>query len=109
MATQMEILNRTHSLLTKSKSTNITIKTISTFPFLNQEPELTKPTPSSLPPNPASGSPLYNENWRNPIPKPPSSNSNAVAPFGLVTRASLSETYDSHTLLNIFDNWMASQ
>ncbi|XP_058777398.1 pentatricopeptide repeat-containing protein At1g26460, mitochondrial-like [Vicia villosa] len=113
MASQMAILNRTRSLLTKSKSTNITIKAISTFPFLNQEPELAEPTPtptpSSLPPNPASGSPLYNENWRNPLPKPPSSSSNAVAPFGLVTRASLSETYDSHALLNMFGDWMASQ
>ncbi|MCI46447.1 pentatricopeptide repeat-containing protein mitochondrial-like, partial [Trifolium medium] len=78
MASQMAILYRTRSLLTKS--TNITIKSISTFPFLNQEPELAEPVnpippnPSSLPPNPASGSPLYNENWRNPIPKPSSSN-----------------------------------
>jgi hypothetical protein len=111
MASQMAILYRTRSLLTKS--TNITIKSISTFPFLNQEPELAEsanpipPNPSSLPPNPASGSPLYNENWRNPIPKP--SSSNAVTPFGLFTRTSLSDTYDSHALLNIFGDWMASQ
>ncbi|WJX57399.1 hypothetical protein P8452_42964 [Trifolium repens] len=111
MASQMAILYRTRSLLTKS--TNITIKSISTFPFLNQEPELAEtvtpipPNPSSLPPNPASGSPLYNENWRNPITKP--SSSNAVTPFGHFTRTSLSDTYDSHALLNIFGDWMASQ
>ncbi|XP_045813467.1 pentatricopeptide repeat-containing protein At1g26460, mitochondrial [Trifolium pratense] len=112
MASQMAILYRTRSLLTKS--TNITtFKSISTFPFLNQEPELAEPVnpippnPSSLPPNPASGSPLYNENWRNPIPKP--SSSNAVNPFGLFTRASLTDTYDSHALLNMFGDWMASQ
>lgn len=102
----MSILYRTRSLLTKP---NFTIKSISTFPYLNQEPELVDPTPpppteSSLPPNPASGSPLYNENWRNPVPK-----TSSLTQFGHFTRASVSETYDSNALLNVFGDWVASQ
>lgn len=110
MASQMAILYRTRNLLPKSTTS---IKTITTFPFLSQEAELADANPNlqsqttPLPPNPASGSPLYNENWRNPIPRP--SSSHAISPFGLFTRASVSETYDSHALLDLFGDWMASQ
>ncbi|XP_058757903.1 uncharacterized protein LOC131631143 [Vicia villosa] len=70
------------TILTKSKSSNITLKTISTFSFLKQKPKLLEftptPTPSSLLPNSVFVNPLYNENWRNPLPKPQSPSSNAV-------------------------------
>ncbi|KAK7309857.1 hypothetical protein RJT34_06938 [Clitoria ternatea] len=103
MASQMAILLRTRSLLSKT-----TIKTITTFPFLSQEPQLVDLTPtSSLPPNPASGSPLYNENWRSPFP-PSSSSTHALAPLGSYNRA-ISDTYDAHTLLDLFGDWVASQ
>ncbi|RDX79465.1 Pentatricopeptide repeat-containing protein, mitochondrial, partial [Mucuna pruriens] len=101
MASQMAILFRTRSLLPK---TSTLMKSISTFPFLSQEPQLVEPT--SLPPNPASGSPLYSENWRSPI--PPSPSSHALAPVGFTNRAT-SDTYEAHAVLDLFGDWMASQ
>ncbi|TKY69587.1 Pentatricopeptide repeat-containing protein mitochondrial [Spatholobus suberectus] len=110
MASQMAILLRTRSLLPKPPTL---VKTITTFPFLSQEPQLVDPTPPStpLPPNPASGSPLYNENWRSPTiaPSPStSSSSHALAPAGFYNRAT-SDTYDPRALLDLFGDWMASQ
>lgn len=76
----MAILSRAGTLIKTTTTTTITdscpfFKTISTFTFLSQEPQLAKATHSQLasastplPPNIASESPLYNENWRNPIP-----------------------------------------
>ncbi|KAG4402054.1 hypothetical protein GLYMA_02G116000v4 [Glycine max] len=115
MASQMAILFRTRTLLS-SKPTTTLIKTITTFPFLSQEPQLVDPTPppssssTPLPPNPASGSPLYHENWRSPIPPPPSSagTSHALSPVGFYNRAT-SDTYDPRALLDLFGDWMASQ
>jgi pentatricopeptide repeat protein len=52
---------------------NDSMKSISTFPFLSQEPQIAEAQPPQPPPQStqlpqdlASGSPLYNENWRNP-------------------------------------------
>ncbi|QCD90082.1 pentatricopeptide repeat-containing protein At1g26460, mitochondrial [Vigna unguiculata] len=102
MASQMAILFRTRSLLfTKPSSL---IKTISTFPFLSQEPQLADPTP--LPPNPASGSPLYNQNWRTPGSSSHPS-AHALAPVGFYNRAS-ADSYDPQALLNLFGDCMAS-
>ncbi|XP_061347287.1 pentatricopeptide repeat-containing protein At1g26460, mitochondrial [Gastrolobium bilobum] len=109
MASQMAILCRTRSLLAKTTA----FKTITTFPFLSQEPQMVEASepvaPSaatSLPPNPASGSPLYNENWRSP--NPPSV-SHTLIPLGLFNSAHSPHTYDSNSLLNLFGDWMTSQ
>ncbi|KAJ0095823.1 hypothetical protein Patl1_16671 [Pistacia atlantica] len=70
MASQMSIFMRTKSLLSKTLNPNLKLKSISisTFTFLSQEPHLAESAEtSSLPPNPATGSPLYNENWRRPV------------------------------------------
>ncbi|KAL1356010.1 hypothetical protein HN51_007985 [Arachis hypogaea] len=119
MASQMTILSRARSFLRKPTL----IKTISTFPSLFQEPQLATPEPTppttttttSLPPNPASGSPLYNENWRNPIP-PSSFTASSITPQNLFTNQqqwfqmqTLSNTHDATSLMNLFASWMASQ
>ncbi|KAE9605574.1 hypothetical protein Lal_00024602 [Lupinus albus] len=123
MASQLAILSR--SLLRHKPHS---IRTISTFPFLSQEPQLADPispspttttttttTTTSLPPNPASGSPLYNENWRSPIP-PTSLSPSSIIPVGFFNNPSFrapnsfsDDTYDSQTLLNHFADWTASQ
>lgn len=94
------MLYRTRSLLIK---TQLIIKTISTFPYLNQKPKLVNPTPTSfsLPSNSTSGSPLYNENWQNLIPK---------TSYLLATLCALhSLTYDFHKLLKeMFEAWVRS-
>ncbi|RYR09308.1 hypothetical protein Ahy_B05g077553 isoform C [Arachis hypogaea] len=119
MASQMTILSRARSFIPKPTL----IKTISTFPSLFQEPQLATPEPThpttttttSLPPNPASGSPLYNENWRNPIP-PSSFTASSITPQNLFTNQqqgfqmqTLSNTHDATSLMNLFASWMASQ
>ncbi|XP_017436128.1 pentatricopeptide repeat-containing protein At1g26460, mitochondrial isoform X2 [Vigna angularis] len=102
MAPQMAILFRTRSILFPKPSS--LIKTISTFPFLSQEPQLADPTP--LPPNPASGSPLYHQNWRTPGPSSHPSD-HAIAPIGFYNRAP-SDSYDPQALLDLFGDCMAS-
>ncbi|XP_002512090.2 pentatricopeptide repeat-containing protein At1g26460, mitochondrial [Ricinus communis] len=119
MASQIAILTRTKALI-KTLNHN-PIKSISTFTFLSQEPELaTYPTHSDpnpttvtpLPPNPASGSPLYHENWRNPTLM---QNPDALIPFGILHQPptarfqSMSQTLDLNSLLNLFADWMTSQ
>lgn len=116
MALQMAILARTRSLIRTLHSNSASLKTITTFSFLSQEPQLaesaTPATPTPLPPNPASGSPLYNENWRSPIPP---SLSESVIPLGFLNLApghriqSMSQTHDVQSLMNVFGDWMASQ
>ncbi|GMY25859.1 pentatricopeptide repeat-containing protein At1g26460, mitochondrial [Fagus crenata] len=118
MASQMAILTRTRTLFKTST------KSITTFTFLSQEPQLAEsthsssPPPSSttpLPPNPASGSPLYNENWRSPIPiQKPNSNS-SLMPLGFLQQSpssriqALSQTLEVESMMNVFADWMASQ
>ncbi|KAL8258264.1 hypothetical protein R6Q59_030305 [Mikania micrantha] len=97
-------------------------KLITTYAFLSQEPQLADQSPpppaastAPLPPNPATGSPLYNENWRNPIPNISSSTSPSLIPLGFSqSHASsriqaLSQTLDGESIMNLFANWMTSQ
>ncbi|CAL9216260.1 unnamed protein product [Arabidopsis halleri] len=101
------------------------IRAISGTPFLSQDPQLAtestdhdpsnhQSTSTPLPPNPATGSPLYQENWRSPIPNTPSFNQSLV-PLGFLNQApaarirALSETLDMNSLLNMFADWTASQ
>ncbi|CAN8291533.1 unnamed protein product [Cochlearia groenlandica] len=112
-----------------------TIRAISGTPFLSQDPLLATDSSSSsssslsdhetaniqaggstpLPPNPATGSPLYSENWRSPIPTSPSSFTNSLVPMGFLNQApsarvrSLAESHDISSLLNMFADWTASQ
>ncbi|XP_027100382.1 pentatricopeptide repeat-containing protein At1g26460, mitochondrial-like [Coffea arabica] len=105
-------------------------KPISTFPFLSQEAQLAEPPPppspsqtttsttstaTSLPPNPASGSPLYNQNWRNRYPPSLSENSSSLMPVGIFNQRAgsrsqaLSQTLDVQGLMDLFADWMTSQ
>ncbi|XP_010527740.1 PREDICTED: pentatricopeptide repeat-containing protein At1g26460, mitochondrial-like [Tarenaya hassleriana] len=104
---------------------NLPIRSISATPFLSQEPQLaaesaepeaSPPRESStpLPPNPSTGNPLYQENWRNPIPGSESLTQSLV-PLGFLGQSpasrirSLAETLDMNSLLNLFADWTASQ
>ncbi|PON64672.1 Pentatricopeptide repeat [Trema orientale] len=115
MASQLAILGRTRTLI-KSLRPNSSFKTITTYGFLAQEPQLAEPThdpATPLPPNPASGSPLYHENWRSPIANP--SSSDAVLPLDFLHQSpssriqAISQTQDVRSLMNVFADWMASQ
>ncbi|KAK4261007.1 hypothetical protein QN277_004062 [Acacia crassicarpa] len=118
MASQMAILGRTRSLIKalQSNYANTSVKTISSFPSLSQEPQLAESPatadPTPLPPNPASGSPLYNENWRSPI--PPSA-TQSVIPLGFLNLVpghriqTMAQTFDAKSLMDQFANWVASQ
>ncbi|KAG7029573.1 Pentatricopeptide repeat-containing protein, mitochondrial [Cucurbita argyrosperma subsp. argyrosperma] len=118
MASKMAILSRTQTIIRNSNLNNVCFfKPITTFTFLSQEPQLANEPadiPSTpLPPNPASGSPLYNENWRNPIPN--ASRTLSMIPLGFLNQSpssrieALSQTLDVQSLLNVFADWMASQ
>ncbi|KGN47649.1 pentatricopeptide repeat-containing protein At1g26460, mitochondrial [Cucumis sativus] len=118
MASKMAILSRTHSLIRTTSLNNVCFfKPISTFTYLSQEPQLVnEPVDISLtplPPNPASGSPLYNENWRNPLNN--YSMAQSMIPDGFLSQSpnyriqALSQTLDVQGLLSVFADWMASQ
>lgn len=94
------------------------LKSISTFVHLQQEPQLAEPPaslPPPLPPNPASGSPRYNENWRNP--SAALAGDGALIPVGLGflqhTQGSrmqmFSQSLDAESLMNQFADWMTTQ
>ncbi|XP_042483992.1 pentatricopeptide repeat-containing protein At1g26460, mitochondrial-like [Macadamia integrifolia] len=115
MSSKMAILTKSRNFL---KTLNpISFRTISTTTFLYQEPQLAEPSILSstpLPPNPSSGSPLYQENWRNPIPD--SGLAQSLVPLGFIQQASsssrikaLSNTLDGPSLMNVFADWMTSQ
>ena len=127
MASQMAILTWTR-IWTLFKS--LTTKSITTFTFLSQEPQLAKSThfdssSSPLPPptttplilNLASGSPLYNENWQSPIANSPNllSLTQSLMPLGFLVQSpnsriqALSQTLDVESIMNVFADWMASQ
>lgn len=115
MASQMAILARTRSLA-KALNANQSFKTITTFSFLSQEPQLaaepTQDPPSvSLPPNPAA---TYRENWRSPVHEG-SSAAPSLLPLGFLQQSpsvrnqSLAQELDVPGLLNTFADWMTSQ
>ncbi|KAL6186763.1 hypothetical protein ACLB2K_042882 [Fragaria x ananassa] len=118
MASQMAILARTRSLSKTLNPNPSFFKTITTFSFLSQEPQLdaTEPPPPPqssssvpLPPNPTS----YPKNWRS----PPLNFSAAASllPSGFLEQTpsyriqSLAQDLDSPGLLNTFADWMTSQ
>ncbi|XP_010551386.1 PREDICTED: pentatricopeptide repeat-containing protein At1g26460, mitochondrial [Tarenaya hassleriana] len=127
MATHLLIRSRISLLksLNPNHGANLPIRSISTTMSLSQEPQLAAESaepdvsppsrnPTPLPPNPATGSPLYQENWRSPIPGS-SSTSQALIPLGFLSQSpasrirSLSETLDLNSLLNLFADWTATQ
>ncbi|GMH01789.1 hypothetical protein Nepgr_003628 [Nepenthes gracilis] len=114
----MALFVKTRTLMKTLNPAKTFLWPITTLTFLNQEPQLAEsqplePQPPPLPPNPASGSPLYNENWRNPIPNSPLAQS--LIPFGFPNQSpssriqALSQTLDVESLLNVFADWMTSQ
>ena len=129
MASQMAILTWTR---TRTLFKSLTTKSITTFTFLSQEPQLAKSThfDSSSPPLPpppptttplllnlASGSPLYNENWQSPITNSPNllSLTQSLMPLGFLVQSpnsriqALSQTLDVESIMNVFTDWMALQ
>eukprot|EP00262_Sarcandra_glabra_P013656 TRINITY_DN3842_c0_g1_i1.p1 TRINITY_DN3842_c0_g1~~TRINITY_DN3842_c0_g1_i1.p1 ORF type:complete len:613 (-),score=79.09 TRINITY_DN3842_c0_g1_i1:21-1859(-) len=114
MATKLVVLSKTTHAYFKTLNPNF-IRKISTFSFLSQEPQFEDPSISSpstpLPPNPSSGSPLYQENWRNPNPNLVLSQS--LVPLGFQHQTmriqTFSQTLDLANLMNVFADWTASQ
>ncbi|KAJ4815412.1 hypothetical protein LUZ62_027978 [Rhynchospora pubera] len=94
------------------------LRLISTSPPLYQEPQLEpspSPPPSSptpLPPNPSTGSPFYNENWRTPQPTAAAAASLVPVP-GQSTAAghmmAFSQILDLSGIMNLFADYVASQ
>ncbi|KAF9624168.1 hypothetical protein IFM89_008106 [Coptis chinensis] len=112
-------LKSRHLLKTLNPSSS---RSISTFTYLSQEPELAEPpNPSAstvpLPPNPSFGTPIFQENWRNPnaYPSPPSDSAHSLVPLGFIHQTSfsrlqtLAQTLDTNSLMNIFADWATSQ
>ncbi|KAF7124783.1 hypothetical protein RHSIM_Rhsim12G0135900 [Rhododendron simsii] len=127
MASSIAMLTKSRSIikkiLTHHHHHDSLVKSITTSSFLSQQPQLAEQQPhhpsppspeqSPLPPNPASGSPLYNENWRNPI-QPTSSSSASLIPLNFIHQESariqvLSQTLDLAAVKNVFADWTASQ
>lgn len=105
----MAFLGRTRALI-RALNQNSGFRTITTFPPLSQEPQLAEPgnnPASSLPPNPASGSPLYNENWRSPIAN--SSTNQSVIPLDFLRQSPASRAMDAKSLMDVFADCTASQ
>ncbi|KAK9676014.1 hypothetical protein RND81_11G048100 [Saponaria officinalis] len=116
----MAMLTKSLTLI-KSLNPN-SLKSISTFSLLNQHPLPAEhplppppppPPPSSLPPNPSSGSPLYNQNWRSPIPNIStyaSTSTTAVIPLNRQSASSLlPKTANIESMMNLFGDWVTSQ
>ncbi|KAM3359148.1 pentatricopeptide repeat-containing protein, mitochondrial [Capsicum galapagoense] len=117
----MEILIKSRPLI----RTFPNFKSISTVPFLYQEPQLVGTPPEStttattttspLPPNPSSGSPLYNENWRSPFVSTGQFASSSIVPLPFIRQApamrnqTMSETLDVKGILDTFGNWVTTQ
>ncbi|XP_020104641.1 pentatricopeptide repeat-containing protein At1g26460, mitochondrial [Ananas comosus] len=130
MAAKAAILVRAHSILRKtlkpsSSSSSAAaaatpLRAISTFPFLFQEPQLEEPpTPAAappLPPNPSTGSPFYQENWRNPSAAAAAvGGASSLVPVSSAAAATssrmmaFSQTLDGANLMDVFAEWMTSQ
>ncbi|PIN11470.1 hypothetical protein CDL12_15938 [Handroanthus impetiginosus] len=104
---------------TRSLIGPLNFKCISTFAHLRQEAQLAKPQPpeTPLPPNPSSGSPLYRENWRNPINSGSPAGADTLIPVSLgflrtdstARIQALSQMLDAKGLMDQFADWMTSQ
>ncbi|KAK9107296.1 hypothetical protein Syun_023307 [Stephania yunnanensis] len=113
----MGLIVKSRTFLSKTLAHNPLLRSISTSPYLSQEPQLAEPPLSTsatpLPPNPSSGSPMYQENWRSPLPNPFLAQS--LVPLGFVQQSSslqiqaLSQTLDVASLMDVFADWMTSQ
>ncbi|KAJ0973889.1 hypothetical protein J5N97_015854 [Dioscorea zingiberensis] len=110
------VLARARFLLSRATlNPGLPLRSISSFPFLSQEPQLQEsPEATPLPPNPSIGSPFYNENWRSPTPMPGDAVAQSLVPAGIRAQSSarlmaFSQTLDVASLMNIFAEWMASQ
>ncbi|KAL0921814.1 hypothetical protein M5K25_008924 [Dendrobium thyrsiflorum] len=114
MAMRMTILSRTSFFHCKNLSPAF-IRLISGFPFLSQEPYLQEipPAASPLPPNPSSGSPFYQENWRNPSVGSAALAGHSLVPVGFDHSSArimaFSQTLDLASLMSVFADWMLSQ
>lgn len=117
----MTILSKSRHFIKaiKPSATSSSFRTITASSFLSQQPELADLQPEQapstpLPPNPASGSPLYSSNWRNPIPQDPSAVQSLI-PIGFLNQTaqsriqSISRNLDVHSLMNLFADWVTSQ
>ncbi|MQL75555.1 hypothetical protein Taro_007910 [Colocasia esculenta] len=88
------------------------LRRISASPFVSQQTQLedTPASPTPLPPRPSSGSPLYQENWRN-----PTAAGDFLVPARLAASAgsyriqAFSQTLDAESLANVFADWTATQ
>ncbi|XP_074302473.1 pentatricopeptide repeat-containing protein At1g26460, mitochondrial-like [Silene latifolia] len=110
MQSKMATLTKT---LTQMKTLNPHfVKSISTFSILNQqavvEDQLPNP-PSSLPPNPSTGSPMYNQNWRSPFPSSSSATSAGYTIMSPRIHVWPPPSIDLNSLLNQFADWVTSQ
>ncbi|KAL5826266.1 hypothetical protein ACOSQ4_018063 [Xanthoceras sorbifolium] len=115
MASQMAILSRTRALFRNTLYSNLKSASISTSTALSQEPQLAESTqPSPLPSNPATGSPLYNENWRNPV-QNLAGTAQSLVPLEFLKHSpnsriqAMSQMMDGQALMNVFADWMTSQ
>ncbi|WOK99341.1 pentatricopeptide repeat-containing protein [Canna indica] len=114
------ILLRSHTLLPKSLAAAPFLRAISASPSLFQEPQLQEapphaPAATPLPPSPSTGSPFYQENWRNPNPAPgvgPLVGGQSLVPIMSASSSRLmafSQTLDASSLMNVFADCMTSQ
>ncbi|XP_076952382.1 pentatricopeptide repeat-containing protein At1g26460, mitochondrial-like [Bidens hawaiensis] len=101
----------TRKLRPLSKTLTPKPTTISTTTFLSQQPQFADhPPPPPLPPNPATGSPLYTQNWRNPNPNIQNSSPKSIIPSGFsISHPILSQIQQIDEILNMFADWMTSQ
>ncbi|KAG0485476.1 hypothetical protein HPP92_009331 [Vanilla planifolia] len=111
MATRVAILIRQRVL--HYKAPNVPpLRHISASPFLSQEPQL-QDIPTPLPPNPSSGSPFYQENWRKPSSSPEALGGHSLVPLGFDHSSArimaFSQTLDLASLMSVFADWMLSQ
>ncbi|KAK9750640.1 hypothetical protein RND81_02G210100 [Saponaria officinalis] len=104
MQSQMANLTKSRTLI-KTLNPN-SLKSISTFSFLNQQPQFAEqpPSPSPLPPNPSSGSPMYHHNWRTPAVGQTLTPLHHQKPSFIPP-----EVRDVDSLMNLFGGWVTSQ
>ncbi|XP_020599420.1 pentatricopeptide repeat-containing protein At1g26460, mitochondrial [Phalaenopsis equestris] len=114
MAARLTILSRTLIFHRKTLCPTL-IRPISGTSFLSQEPYLQEisPAASPLPPNPSSGSPFYQENWRNPSAGSLALGRHSLVPVGFDDSSArimaFSQTLDLASLMSVFADWMLSQ